>query len=482
MAIRFGTSGWRAIIAEEFTFSNVRRVAEAIARYLESLPMRSAADHAARLRILVGYDTRFLSRRFAEEAARVFLAHDVEVHLCDAPTPTPTIAYEVIRDKRRPMAGAVNITASHNPPEYNGIKFSSSDGAPALPEVTRAIESIVSGLSESDFKQVSSMSHPRLKFVNLEPAYVDRIAELIDFGAIRRSGLRLAYDAQYGTGAGVFARVARQFKLPVAMIHTNADPSFGGHAPDPAEEHLKELRRVMRKEHAAVGLSTDGDADRFGILDRDGTFITPNELFALAFDYLVGERGFEGGVCRSVATTHLIDAVAALHHRPVYETPVGFKYVGELIKQGKIAIGGEESAGLTIRGHVPDKDGILACCLAAEMVAVRRKSLQRQIRELFKRVGAYYTLRINVPLEASKLGAVQKKIENLASLLNNLKVFPKVARENDLDGKKVIFEDGSWALVRLSGTEPLARCYCEARSPAKLKALRREIERLLIVA
>lgn len=480
MAIKFGTSGWRAIIAEEFTFSNVRRVVEAIARYLLSLNL-PRTEHGAVARVLVGYDTRFLSRTVAEEATRILLAHNFQVDFCDVPAPTPTIAYEVIRDKRRPMAGALNITASHNPPEYNGIKFSSSDGAPALPEVTHTIEALAESICESDVSRADSLEHPFLRRVNLEKAYVKRLAELIDFSAIRRAKLRFVYDAQHGTGTAIFNRITREFRIPISMLHTNLDPSFGGHAPDPCEEHLGELKREMRRQHAVLGLSTDGDADRFGVLDRDGSFITPNEIVSLALDYLITERGLEGGVCRSVATTHLIDAVAAFHQREVFETPVGFKYVGELIKQNRIVIGGEESAGLTVKGHVPDKDGILACLLAAEMVAVRRKSLRRQRQDLFKKVGAFFNRRVNVPLDAARRKTVEKKIENLPTLLNNLKGFPKVERENDLDGKKVIFEDGSWMLVRLSGTEPVARCYCEARTPAKLRMLQGEIERLLTI-
>ncbi|MFI5174696.1 MAG: phosphoglucomutase/phosphomannomutase family protein [Terriglobia bacterium] len=485
-AIKFGTSGWRAIIAEEFTFANVRRVVEAIARYVEASGVPSPGETrppgGTRLPILVGYDTRFLSRAFAEEAARIFLAHDFEVHLCNAPTPTPTIAYEILKDKRRPMAGAVNLTASHNPPEYNGIKFSSSDGAPALPEVTHAIEALLPGLNESDVKRAASLDHPRLKAVNLDKDYVKRIAELIDLPAIRRAKLRLAYDAQYGTGAAIMDRIAHEHRIPITLIHTHPDPSFGGHAPDPSEEHLGELKREMRKQRAALGISTDGDADRFGVLDRDGTFISPNEIIALGLDYLITARNFPGGVCRSVATTHLIDAVAAYHHREVFETPVGFKYVGELIKQNKIVIGGEESAGLSIRGHVPEKDGILACLLASEMVAVRGKSLKQQRQELFKKVGAYYNVRVNVPVDPAKREEVQKKIENLPVLLNNLNQLPNVVRENNLDGKQVILEDGSWALIRLSGTEPVARLYCEARTQTQLQRLRREVERLLKIA
>lgn len=478
MAIKFGTSGWRAIIAEEFTFANVRRVVEAIARYLHR-QNGSSGEKMPALPILIGYDTRFLSRSFAEEATRIFLAHDFRVHLCVAPMPTPTLAYEVIRDRRHPLAGAVNFTASHNPPEYNGIKFSSSDGAPALPEVTQAIESLAEGILESDVRRAEHLDHPQLKWIHPENAYVNRLAQLVDFSAIRRSKLRLCYDPQYGTGTAIFEQIARKFRIPMTMLHTTPDPSFGGHAPDPAEKHLQELKRVMKQQHAHLGLSTDGDADRFGVLDRDGSFIAPNEMIALAFDYLVRIRHMEGGVGRSVATTHLIDAVAAHHGREVFETPVGFKYIGELIKQDKIVIGGEESAGLTVRGHVPEKDGLLACLLAAEMVAVTGKTLKQQFKELTRTVGAFYNLRVDLPIDPRQRENIEKKIENLSTLLNNLSQLPKVARESQVDGKKAIFEDGSWVLVRLSGTEPVARCYCESRTPSQLKKLRQHVVRVV---
>lgn len=476
MSIKFGTSGWRAIIAEEFTFANVRRVVEAMARYLESSLGPSAG---CRRRLVIGYDTRFLSREFAEEAARIFLAHDFDVDFCAAPTPTPVIAYEVIRNPQRPAVGALNLTASHNPPQYNGIKFSSADGAPALPEVTQAIETLAAAVTESDVKRSASLHPPRFKTVRLEKAYVKHLARLIDFSAIRRSRLRLVYDAQHGTGVAAFEHIARAFKIPIAMIHTHPDPSFGGHAPDPAEEHLEELKRQMKRHRAHLGIATDGDADRFGILDRDGSFISPNELIALALDYLITERHLPGGAGRSVATTHLIDAVAAYHQRELFETPVGFKYVGELIKQDKLVLGGEESAGLSLRGHVPEKDGILAGLLAAEMVAVRGKSLRRQKQELFKKVGAYYSFRENVPVPPERRERVEKKIENLPTLLNNFNQLPNVERENCLDGKKIIFQDGSWILIRLSGTEPVARCYGEARTPAKLNVLRRHLGQII---
>ncbi|MDD5541883.1 MAG: phosphoglucomutase/phosphomannomutase family protein [Acidobacteriia bacterium] len=474
MALRFGTSGWRGIIAEEVTFANVRLVVEAIARYLQG-------TSGAAGRVIIGYDTRFLSRAFAEEAARTLLAHNVRVDLCHAPTPTPTIAYGVIHDKRATVSGALNITASHNPPEYNGIKFSSSDGGPALPQVTHAIETVLEKLTSKDVQQVPQLQHPHLHIVKLEQPYIDHLARLVDFDAIRKSKLHLVYDPQHGVGASVIKQIAKQFRILLECVNDNPDPSFGGHAPDPSENHLQDLRQAMKASRAGLGISTDGDADRFGVLDRDGSFIIPNDLIGLAADYLIVERRLKGGIGRSVATTHLLDAVAAYHDRKLLETPVGFKYVGDLIKHDELVIGGEESAGLSIRGHVPEKDGILACLLAAEMVAVRRKSLQQQRRELFRRVGAFYNSRINIQVSQDDRKFVQKKIENLPGLFNNLAGFPAVEREISIDGRKVIFKDGAWVLVRLSGTEPVARCYCEASTPAQLRKLQRALNQLLAV-
>jgi phosphoglucomutase len=455
--IHFGTSGWRGVIAENFTFPNVRLATAGIAHYLRS--------QSARPRVVVGYDTRFLSDKFAEAAGDVLRSHGVETRASSRPDPTPALAHEIISLH---LEGGVNITASHNPAEYNGLKFSSADGAPALPEVTREIERFVGRVLSGELPLTGSQVSDDL-WEPSEPAaaYLDDIARKVDLGVISQAHLKIAYDPLFGTGRGYLDSLFRDHGVTVTTIHDTRDVLFRGTGPDPSEENLKELAEFVRNEHCGVGLSTDGDADRFGIVDAGGAWIQPNYILAVLADYLIEVRKFPGGLGRSVATTHLIDAVAKYHHVPVYQTPVGFKYIGELIKEDKIALGGEESAGLSIRGHLPEKDGILACLLVAEAIAKRGLSVQQQLEALFKKVGSFYSLRINLTLQPE----IQKRL--LGKLARDWDNFDgqRVANLDRTDGLKMIREDGSWVLMRLSGTEPVARIYCEAPSEAEVKHL-----------
>ncbi|HKB06673.1 MAG TPA: phosphoglucomutase/phosphomannomutase family protein [Candidatus Polarisedimenticolia bacterium] len=454
--IRFGTSGWRGVIAEEITLDNLRRVAGAIATHLVD-------TGAASKGIVVGFDTRFLSDRFASEAASVVAARGVPVALSPAPVPTPVIAYAVVSGRR---AGGINMTASHNPPEYNGLKFSTADGAPARPEVTRTIESLAgagAGASES----VSKGSPARVRTLDMRDAYFRQIGRLVRLNRIRRANLRLGCDPRHGASiaylGGLLARAART----VVPIHDNRDPLFGGVGPDCGEPQLRPLARLVRSKRLHLGLATDGDGDRFGIIDRGGGFVSPNLFLAVLADYLIMERRLPGGVGRSVATTHLIDAVCALHGRRLYETPVGFKYLGEHLTSGRTFLVCEESAGLSMRGHVPEKDGILAGLLAAEMVAVRRKSIREQVRDLFKKVGPLHSRRIDYHVDAAARDRLARRLEDVPSSFAGR----RVARLDTSDGRKMIFTDGSWILLRPSGTEPVVRCYAEARTPAALASL-----------
>src|SRR5438552_12002597 len=397
--IKFGTSGWRAIIADDFTFANVRLATEAIGRYVKrgnSSPV-----------LLVGYDTRFASEHFGREVARVLSSQNIRARLCSQAVPTPAVAFTIVREK---LDGAINITASHNPGEYNGLKFSTPDGAPALPEVTSEIENDIVQLQESNWEFTARPNDHLIEKVDIGPAYLRNLATKVDFKKIRAANLKIAYDALHGSGAGYLDAILRQENIPAMVLHTNRDVYFGGHHPEPADEQLGELKILMKKNALNLGLATDGDADRFGILDEGAAFIYPNELIAMLVDYLIESRGWPGGVARSVATTQLIDRVARLHGRELLETPVGFKYIGEYIKEGRIILGGEESAGLSIRGHVPEKDGILACLLITEMVASRGKSLKTQLKELFSRVGAVYNRRLNIKLDPSIGSRVKQKI------------------------------------------------------------------------
>jgi len=458
--IKFGTSGWRAIIADEFTFANVRMASEAIGRYAKTQNPTPT--------ILVGYDTRFASEDFGREVARVLTSQGIHVKLCARAVPTPAVAFTIMNEK---LDGAVNITASHNPGEYSGIKFSGSDGAPALPNVTGTIEDGIVALQKSNWIFLAPPNDSLTSSVDIGPAYLKDLATKVDFSKIRDAKIGIGYDALHGSGAGYLDRVLQDHDIPAVTLHTNRDVYFGGHHPEPAEEQMAELKSVMKQKSLHLGIATDGDADRFGVMDEGGDFIMPNDLIAMLVDYLVESRGNKNGktlgVARSVATTHLIDRVAKLHGMEVLETPVGFKFIGEYIKEGRILLGGEESAGLSIRGHVPEKDGILACLLIAEMFASRRKSLKNQLKDLFSRVGPVYNKRLNIKLSPAIATRVKAKIASDVQEFHGR----KVVKQNRTDGLKLIFADDSWVLMRPSGTEPVVRFYAESTSTADLEQL-----------
>lgn len=457
--IKFGTSGWRAVMAEEFTFANVRRAVTGIARYVVSQKKEGA-------RVLVGRDPRFLGEAFCALAVEILAEHGVTPLLIHDAAPTPAIAYEVAR---LGTDGAINFTASHNPPEYNGIKFSTSDGAPALPEVTRQIEAQIAGLDGDAPPPSAKNPHvqPATQAVDVRAGYLSRLRDIVDLDAIRAAGLRVAFDPLWGAARGYSDQLLRDSQVSVATLHDYRDVLFGGHAPEPDDHLLAPLRTLMKETGARIGIATDGDADRFGIVDEDGTFVQPNYVIALLFDYLVETRGWRNGVAKSVATTNLINALARHHNVPLHETPVGFKYIGELIKKDKVAIGGEESAGLSIRHHVPEKDGILAGLLCCEMVARRGRSLGAQLQHLFDQVGSFYPRRENFRLTPD----VQRKFtEKLKSEPRDF-LGRKVTEVVHTDGLKLVMEDASWVCYRLSGTEPVVRVYAEARTANELDKL-----------
>ena len=452
MAIRFGTSGWRAIIADDFTFDNVRRVSDAISSYLTT---RTDLERT----LVVGHDSRFMGERFSEIAADIFAAKGFRVLLCGGPTPTPTIAHAIRSQK---AAGGINFTASHNPPEYQGIKFSTEDGAPALPEVTGTIEARIEAGDRIADAQGGSIENfdPR-------PAYLDDLAAKIKFDVIAAANGRYAYDALWGTGRGYLNKALRDRGLEVETIHDWRDVTFGGRSPEPGKDHLGELRELVVSKGLTMGLATDGDGDRFGVIDADGTFIEPNQLVALLTDYLAESRGWNQGVARSVATSHLVDRIAAERGIQLYETPVGFKYIGELINKDEIILGGEESAGLSIRGHYPEKDGILACLLAAEAVAARGASLGEQLEDIYRRAGRLESGRIGVKLTPEIAAKLKEKLGREPADIAGRRI-EKIER---MDGVKFLFENNAWMLMRPSGTEPMVRIYAESESAADLEQL-----------
>jgi phosphoglucomutase len=454
-AIHFGTSGWRGVIADDFNFSGVRRAAAAIAGHVRARKKSPA--------LIVAHDTRFFAEEFALTAASVLKHHGCRVLLCSEATPTPVVAHAIIH---RQLDGGVNITASHNPADYNGLKFSGPEGGPALPDVTKDIEKRAAAIKDESFALDEVVDD--FERVDVREDYFAQLSKVVRFEVIRKAKGKFICDAVHGCGAGWLDRVLAIHDIPAPAIRTNRDVLFEGTGPDPSEENLGPLRKAVAEGKALAGLATDGDADRFGIVDRDGGFISPNHILGLLFDYLIETRDENLGASRSVATSHLLDAVARHHQVQLYETPVGFKYVGPLLRENKIVIGGEESAGLTIRGHVPEKDGILACLLVAEMIAARHASLAAQLADLFRRVGGeFWPVRVNLHLESD----VQSRLRD--RLRQEFKEFAgrRVARMDRTDGLKLIFEDGSWVLMRPSGTEPVVRVYTESSSPEASRKL-----------
>ncbi|HET9400989.1 MAG TPA: hypothetical protein VFO34_08565 [Candidatus Acidoferrales bacterium] len=451
--IHFGTSGWRAIIADEFTFSNVRLAVAAIAAHVRAQKSKPV--------VLVAHDSRFFSEEFARATMEILCADKIEALLCEGFTPTPTVAFEV---RRRKADGAINFTASHNPYAYHGLKYSGPAGGPALPEVTRDIEARAIKLAAQDFSRPTDAHNRRennWKRISPREAYLARLDELVRFDVIAKAELKIAVDTLHGCAAGYLDAALEAHGIRAAVLRANRDVLFDGTGPDVSEENLQPLRSAILQGNLDLGLAADGDADRFGMIDSDGTWVSPNHILALVYDYLVESRGWKLGAARSVATSHFIDAVARYHKLPIFQTPVGFKYLGELLEQGKVALVGEESAGLSIHTHIPEKDGILACLLVAEMTAARKQSLGEQIRALFKKVGSeFWPLRTNLHLtEEVQRRTIDRLKSDYATFLGR-----KVQKLDRTDGLKLEFSDGSWVLMRLSGTEPLLRVYTEAGS------------------
>jgi len=472
--IKFGTSGWREIIARDFTFDNVRLATQGIADYLQAElrnPQSALAHRPPKL--ILGHDTRFLGRHFALAVAEVLAANGIESLLCDRDTPTPVIAHTI---RHRQAIGGINLTASHNPAEYQGLKFSTCNGAPAAPEVTQQIEANIVKLQAANwtFKAVPFGVYT-CKTFNPQPDYFKQLHKLIDFAALKKARLKVAVDLSYGTAHGYLDTLLEKVGAKVTLFRNELNPLFGGHHPEPNAQNMADVSKFVRSGKAQIGLGTDGDADRFGIVDQDGTWLTPNQILALTLYHLKKNRGWTGAVVRTVPTSHQVDAVAELLGVKVHETPVGFKYIGALMETEPIIVGGEESGGLSVKGHVPEKDGILACLLMAELVATEKKSLGQIMRELSKQTGDFYTDRINIPFAAENKDALLAK---LGGDLPSIGAFP-VEKRITIDGYKFLLPKQEWVAFRPSGTEPLFRCYIEAKSKANLKKLQSACRELL---
>ena len=474
--IKFGTSGWRGLIARDFTFDNVRLATQGIALYLRAeLGNPQSVIFGRKPVVIMGYDTRFLGREFSLAAAEVLAGNQLTPLLCDRDTPTPVISYAI---RHRQALGGINMTASHNPAEYQGLKFSTSNGAPATPEVTKQIEANIAQLTAKQWQmEAAPLGTFSCKTFDPQPAYFQQLGRLVNFAVIRKARLKIAVELMYGTGHGYLDTLLEKAGAKITVFHNELNPLFGGHHPEPNAEGMHDVSQFVRRGQAYLGLGLDGDADRFGMVDKDGTWMTPNQILALTLYHLKKNRRWTGAVVRSVPTSHQVDAVAELFGVKVHETPVGFKYIGALMESEPIIVGGEESGGLSVKGHVPEKDGILACLLMAELVATEKKSLGQILKELEKQTGHFFTDRLNVKIPAEKKEALLKK---LAGGLDAIGPF-KVERFITTDGYKFLLPNREWVAFRASGTEPLIRCYIEARSGSQLKRLRVECQKLLAV-
>lgn len=469
--IQFGTSGWRAIISEDFTFANVRLVAQAIADYIKTEHRTPNTER----RLIVGYDTRFLSKEFAQEAATVLSSNKIRVFLCDRDVPTPVIAYQIIRKR---CAGGINFTASHNPPHYNGIKFSSQTGGPATLDITKNIERNIRRLQKREKPRVYIPDEKFITLFNPRPAYLKQVERMVDLKAIKKAKLKIVCDCLYGTSRNYLDYILKEQGCKQIVLHDYLNPYFGGRRPEPAAENIKELISIVKKSKFDLGLATDGDADRFGIVDSDGTYITPNQVITLLFYYLLKSRKQKSTsfVARTIATTHMIDIIAKTHGIKIVETPVGFKYFVDCILSGNCIIAGEESGGLSLSGHMPEKDGILACLLVAEMVAKEKMAIAKILNSIYKQYGRLYSHRIDLDLSnEKKLLLMRRLVSGSVKRLGRLKVVEQDTR----DGCRFFLENGSWVLFRPSGTEPIVRVYFESRSKKMLKNIEQSCARLI---
>lgn len=454
--IKFGTDGWRAIISDEFTFDNVRKVAKAIALYLIN---NKKGDKP----LIIGYDPRFLADKFAQEVAKVVKDAGISVYLPDRDIPTPVVAWSI--NHLNPKAcGAVMITASHNPPQYCGIKFIPEYAGPANETITKELEAD----SNKEITLPVAAKKGTIEHFNPREIYFEALSKFIDLETIKKANLKIIYDSMHGSGRDYTDAILDRNGCKVESLHNYRDVLFGGQNPEPTDELLGALKSKVKELKADLGLANDGDSDRFGIVDEKGDFYSANQIISMVFDYLAGVKKYKGSVVRSVATTTMIDAVAKFHNIKVHETPVGFKYIAEYMMKEEVIIGGEESGGLSIKGHIPEKDGVLACLLVVEMVAKLKKPLSQIWKDLISKVGDYEGRRGKMTVDERK-----KKM-----LMDGLKNNPpqkigdlKVASVNKMDGVKIILEDESWFLVRPSGTEPIIRIYAESKNKESLEKI-----------
>ncbi len=468
-AIKFGTDGWRAIIAEEFTFENVRTCAQGVADYLHEVGL-------AHRGLVVGYDTRFASEDFAAAAAEVVAANGIRVYLCQKASPTPVISHSILMQK---AGGAIIITASHNPASWNGFKYRVDQAAAASPEVLVQLEKHISALEGGDnVKRMpleQAIDDGMVQRFDPASAYIRHIGELVDLERLRRSGLKVAVDSMYGAGIGYLSGLLKGDATEVIEIHGERNPLFPGLRPEPIGPNLGELCATVRESGASVGLATDGDADRLGVVDERGNYLTTLQVFALLALYLLEVRGQRGAIVKTITSSAMLDRLGELYGVPVYETPVGFKYVAPKMTSEDALIGGEESGGYAFRGHILERDGILSGLFFLDLMVREQKTPSQLIDYVYGRVGPHHYDRVDVEFPPEERQAVSNRLsQDAPSTIDSTSV--REVRSDD--GFRFLLGDGSWLLIRFSGTEPLLRIYAESDSPERVRRLLAEGKRI----
>ncbi|MAF85856.1 MAG: phosphomannomutase [Dehalococcoidales bacterium] len=460
--MKFGTDGWRGIIAQDFTFDNVRACTQGVADYLKQAGLANRG-------LVIGYDTRFASEDFASAAAEVVAGNGMKVYLCPEATPTPVISFGVVAQK---TSGAIIITASHNPAHWNGFKYKTDDGASVPTEVITELEKNISHtLATGKINKVpltEAIEQGRVEYLNLAPLYFDHLTKLIDLNELRQARLKLAVDPMFGAGIGYFKELLGGGNIKLTEINNERNPLFPWIRPEPIAANLDKLSAMVREQGADVGLATDGDADRIGILDENGVFLTPLQVFALLALYLLEVRGERGAIVKTITTTSMLYRLGEIFKVPVYETPVGFKDVAPIMLAEDALIGGEESGGYGFRGHIPERDGILAGLYFLDLMIKTGKTPSQLIGYLYSKVGPHHFKRIDMEFPAEERQAINNRLKsNPPDAIDGV----KVVKFDTADGFRFTLVDTTWLLIRFSGTEPVLRIYTESDSPARVERL-----------
>ncbi|MDM8526926.1 phosphoglucomutase/phosphomannomutase family protein [Anaerolineales bacterium HSG24] len=473
MTIKFGTDGWRAVIAETFTFENVRLVSQAVANHLLETTNNNHVE------IVIGFDTRFLSDRFASEVARVMAANGIIAHLARADSPTPAISYNIVHKK---AAGGVMITASHNPPRYNGFKVKAAYGGAASQRQTRSIQRQLTAVHEQfganlmDYSRAIDQGLIR-RFDPAWPYYEHLTTNLIDMDIISNGELSVVVDSMYGSGRGVYGEILSRTRTRVKELHGQMNPGFGGLHPEPLGRNLRQLITTVQNSNVHLGLATDGDADRLGAVDEQGKFVDPHTIMSLAVRYLVEKRGMSGGIAKTISSTLMLNRLAKKYGLELYETPVGFDLIAHHMLTDDVLLGGEESGGISIKGHIPEGDGILMGLLLMEIVADAQVPLSELVADLQAQVGPTVykrdDIRLNHPI--SKREMVARLVASTPQTI----IGEEVIKVDSHDGVKYYLADDSWLLIRPSGTEPILRVYAESNSIEAVDGIIKEGGKLL---